>query len=255
MILKSEAQSRETHKSRMLDKLHSHVVCLGDADRSSRIRSLNFLSRELFKAAVPMDTSSRFIAEHLIDALVERLVSDPVEKCRELAMSIIESSAREVRLEDLATLGKRVIPAACPRLGRRLSREPVEELRLRCVTFYSKPYYVSRLIELCSTIFVRCAVELELECRDLAEYFVPSLIESLADTYPEAKRAAIIAVSNVSRVAPDGVHVFLTDLAQGLVANLTHQHVIWFLALCHVRKSTGEDANCRACLSCERLAL
>mmetsp|Transcript_30447 Transcript_30447/g.99843 ORF Transcript_30447/g.99843 Transcript_30447/m.99843 type:complete len:909 (+) Transcript_30447:76-2802(+) len=195
----------------MLDKLHSHVVCLGDADRSSRIRSLNFLSRELFKAAVPMDTSSRFIAEHLIDALVERLVSDPVEKCRELAMSIIESSAREVRLEDLATLGKRVIPAACPRLGRRLSREPVEELRLR-------------LIELCSTIFVRCAVELELECGDLAEYFVPSLIESLADTYPEAKRAAIIAVSNVSRVAPDGVHVFLTDLAQGLVANLTHQH-------------------------------
>ena len=66
---------------------------------------------------------------------------------------------------------------------------------------------------------------------------------ALADTYPEAKRAAITAVGEISRVTPDIVHIYLADLTQGLVSNLAHQHVTLSIFRQHYvnSKTTGKD--------------
>lgn len=197
-----------------LHKLQCNLDHLDDTDRSSRIYALNALTQALIQTpSAPLEIRLRFIADNLIEPLVDIVVSDPVEKCRDLSLSIIAAFACDFGANDLVVLARCFIPAACPKFGSGPFKESVEELRLR-------------LIETSSAILLRISYESKSKYGDLlAHTFLPSLIPALADTFYKAKQAAITAVCNVCRVSPCSVHVHLEDLTNKLISNLRHKHV------------------------------
>jgi len=196
-----------------LHKLQCNLDHLDDTDRSSRIYALNALTQALIQTpSAPLEIRLRFIADNLIEPLVDIVVSDPVEKCRDLSLSIIAAFACDFGANDLVVLARCFIPAACPKFGSGPFKESVEELRLR-------------LIETSSAILLRISYESKSKYGDLlAHTFLPSLIPALADTFYKAKQAAVTAVCNVCRVSPCSVHVHLEDLTNKLISNLRHKH-------------------------------
>lgn len=179
---------------------------LNNSDRSSRLNALHVLKRKVDSTPLPC-TDPYNVAE----ALVETLVSDAVESCRELALSILVDAVSGLGAKESLVLAHCFIPAASQRFGSPPDKEPVEELRLK-------------LIEACNALIVKCASELSEQDNKLVQRLVSCLIPALADTFPEVKRAAGVAISSVCHIAPSIIQVQFADLTKELASNLQHQH-------------------------------
>lgn len=71
-------------------KLQRDVNSLLDDNRSTRRRALERLKKEAVQATPPL---SKEVREELLDILLKpllRVLSDPVEKCREITVNIIQ---------------------------------------------------------------------------------------------------------------------------------------------------------------------
>lgn len=188
---------------------------VNDRDRLPRIHALDHLNRSLISTPISTAASDlriRFIADHLTKVFVEKLVNDPVERCRDLCLSIIVGLIQKLGTRDNCRLAHNLIPIISFRFGNTPEKEPVEELRLR-------------LIETCSAILSRTALEIGSAYTILfAQNFTMCLLPAMIDTFPRAKRAALSGICGLCRVAPQKIGLCFEHLAKILVSNLTHQH-------------------------------
>ena len=77
-----------THTHTHAQKLQRDVNCLSDESRSTRRRALERLRRETVAHSPPLPAPTlQALLELLLKPLL-KLFSDPVEKCRELAIAI-----------------------------------------------------------------------------------------------------------------------------------------------------------------------
>jgi hypothetical protein len=139
---------------------------VNDRDRLPRIHALDHLNRSLISTPISTAASDlriRFIADHLTKVFVEKLVNDPVERCRDLCLSIIVGLIQKLGTRDNCRLAHNLIPIISFRFGNTPEKEPVEELRLRsdisCDANICSARIEFRLIETCSAILSRTALE------------------------------------------------------------------------------------------------
>jgi dynein assembly factor 5 len=186
---------------------------LDSKDRASRIRALNLLKDKLTLAPGSLDIGDHSITYSLIEALANRVVNDPAERCRELSLTIINECLCDMDPEKIVMTARCIVPAAAERFGSQPFKEPVEELRLK-------------LIEICTKILLQAAPELSYECsHPITDILTFSLIFALTDTFPAGKRAAAMAISNLCRIAPWSINLHFVALIIELSTNLSHQHV------------------------------
>lgn len=82
--------------------------------------------------APPAGVLCSFFSKHLRKALLQ-LVSDPVEKCRETAIAIMDAFTARALLppQELVVLTAELVPLARSRVGVAPFAEPTEEIRLQ----------------------------------------------------------------------------------------------------------------------------
>jgi len=195
-----------------LDWQHYIGGTLDSKDKASRIRALNLLKDKLTLAPGSLDVGDHSITYSLIEALANRVVNDPAERCRELSLTIINECLRDMDPEKIVMTARCIVPAAAERFGSQPFREPVEELRLK-------------LIEICTKLLLQAASELSYErSHPITDILTFSLISALTDTFPAGKRAAAMAISNLCRIAPWSINLHFVALIIELSTNLSHQH-------------------------------
>ena len=147
-----------------------------------------------------------FVA-HLLGPLMAG-VSDPVEKCRELSLSILKASfgiASTALSHEVIVL---IIRCLCERIGEVPFLETSEELRLQ-------------VIELITLILNHPAYP---KTSDVDDVVLVALIKALTDTFPAAKRAGAELVCKLADNSPHAVRMCFKSLLKPLVGNALHQH-------------------------------
>ena len=113
-----------------------HLNSLQDQNRLTRRRALEAIRRELFTGEdVAPDRS---VVEAIIRPLL-RVFSDPVEKCRELAILTVSELFEST--EQPSSFLQCVIPTLVQRLAQPEITEPSEELRLKLVELVHSVIY------------------------------------------------------------------------------------------------------------------
>jgi dynein assembly factor 5 len=181
--------------------------CLGDDNRQTRKRALTNLSK-LPGAGHPPDKLA-VLWQETLRAPVLRLFADPVEKNRELAITLasdlIGAMDDKVAEESLT----HVMPAIVARIGAPVGImvEESEELRLL-------------LLELTRSLIKRCGVALATHLPEL----VLVLVASFSDPFPDAKKEGCACASVLGEAVPGHVETHCAALISGLAPALAHQH-------------------------------
>ena len=128
-----------------------HLNCLQDQNRLTRRRALEAIRNEIFSRDTNSVAPDRGVVEAIIRPLL-RVFSDPVEKCRELAIRTV-SEVLQLTQEPYSFL-QFVIPTLVQRLAQPEISEPSEELRLQ-------------LIELTRSTIDRCNIHVAPYLNDL----------------------------------------------------------------------------------------
>jgi len=188
-----------------LQQYQRDVNCLSDADRTTRKRALAKLATTV--AALASDAEAlTALWERLLRAPLLRLLADPVEKNRELAIALTASVLAALLAEPLLASLPHVVPTVVARVGP-AAAEPAEELRLQ-------------LLELLQHVARRAGPP-------LAAY-LPELVSALgagfADAFPDAKKVSCSICVQVCESLAGHIEPHVAGLARALAPALGHQH-------------------------------
>lgn len=174
--------SLEPHvSSEVLRGLARHLNCLGEANKSTRKRALECIKRETVDKKW-----SGVVLQELFSALLKPLLkclSDPMERCREIAITLIGDFVRCVPepQESLPYL----VPCLAQRFGEKEILEPAEELRL------SATEMLTLTVEVCG--------------KQLAPYLnemIDILQRTLLDPFSDVKRESCKCTVNLANCLP-----------------------------------------------------
>lgn len=186
-------------------KLTRHTNSLSDSNRATRKRGLEGVQKELFSESTITQTAVvKLIFKDLQPSLV-KLVSDPVEKCRELAITIIQKYVEST--SDFATVLPVIVPCFVQRLGQQDIIEPSEELRLQ-------------LSELETSLVLHSK---ELNGLYMDDY-IRVLQQTLVDPFYEVRKEACKCASILAKSAPQHFHLQSESLIKPLLQSISHQH-------------------------------
>jgi dynein assembly factor 5 len=146
-----------------------------------------------------MDGLLNFLLKPLLKEL-----SDPVEKCRELAIGIIAELCASMHVTDFLPL---LLPVLVSRLGSEEVTEPSEELRLQ-------------LLCLLSSLVQACACGMAPYLDDM----ILILQRTIVDPYPELKKESCHCVLHVATAVPVVFYQQSSSLVKPLLRCMTHQH-------------------------------
>ncbi|XP_019728640.1 dynein assembly factor 5, axonemal [Hippocampus comes] len=196
--------SLEPHvSSEVLRGLARHLNCLGEANKSTRKRALECIKRETVDKKL-----SGVVLQELFSALLKPLLkclSDPTERCREIAITLISEFVRCVPepQESLPYL----MPCLAQRFGEKEILEPAEELRL------SATEMLTLTVEVCG--------------KQLAPYLnemINILQRTLVDPFPDVKRESCKCTVNLANSLPEHFHMQAESLVKPLMQTIAHQH-------------------------------
>ena len=200
--MKSAATSLEVKFQRDLNRII-------DSDRSTRKRGLQKILDDVpWDSGIRPDEFTTFINETLLKLLMTT-ISDPIEKCRELTLLILQkifSGEKLLCCENVHDLIRKL----CQRIGENPFPEPAEELRLL-------------LVEITSKLFRFCTCKSS-NVEEISNVVLESLCKTLNDNFPAVKRSCAELISISSTITPKAVQLHLRSLLKGLTANVLHQH-------------------------------
>ena len=190
------------------DLLQQHqrdLNCLSDENRQTRLRALKKLAA-LPEGGHPPPTLLS-LWEHALRTPVLKLFSDPVEKVRELAITITTDLLRVFPPAGTIDTAPFLVPVVVSRVAGATIEEGAEELRLL-------------LLQL---------VELLLErARGAIGPSLPELVQllstSLNDSFPDAKKVSCTLTIQLARALPDLIVPHCASLSAALQPCLVHQH-------------------------------
>lgn len=198
----------------LLQKFQRDINRMSDSDRMTRKRGLQKLLEELpWKSGKQRGELEKLIAKNILFPLFEGL-SDPVEKCRELCISLLTSSLSVMRPGSLnSEIMLKMIRSLCDRLCDVPSKETSEELRLQ-------------ILELIKEIMIHAAFSSSFNSNpvEVADLLLSTMVKALLDSFPAAKRACAEIVCTISVFSPVSVRMCFKPLLKSLIGNATHQH-------------------------------
>jgi dynein assembly factor 5 len=195
-----------------------------DENRSTRRRALERLRKETVQNDA-LANDERDLFDFLLKPLL-RAFSDPVEKCRELAIEIITKLCLS-HPEQLSGSLALLLPVLVSRLGLEKIPEPSEELRLQLL------HLLSSLVEVCST-----------EMTPYLDDVILILQHTIVDPYPESKKESCQCVLLVANAIPQVFYQQSNSLVKPLLQPMAHQRSKVRLAAlqalgCVVRKGSA----------------
>ncbi|XP_071976570.1 dynein axonemal assembly factor 5 isoform X2 [Engystomops pustulosus] len=183
--------------------LARHLNCLNDENKSARRRALAAIQKEAEDRRLSSGVLQEVLGELLKPLL--RCLTDPMEKCRELAIHILTHCVRSVPRPEEAL--PYLVPAITQRLGGPEITEPSEELRLALTQL------LTLLVEVCG--------------RRLGPYLddmVRILQRTLVDPFPDVKKESCKCAANYARSIPEHFHMQSESLIKPLMQTISHQH-------------------------------
>lgn len=189
----------------VLQTIARHINCLSDENRNSRKRAMEGIRKETLGLKPTLDAPVFQAVFNEIAKPVLKLVSDPVEKCRELAIMYIADVMKQV--DCVPEYLPYIIPVFVQRLGQQEIVEPSEELRLEIVLV------LSTLIELSQ--------------KAMAPYLddvIKILQRTIADQFPELKKESCRCACKIARAIPPYFHQQSETLIKPLNESISHQH-------------------------------
>lgn len=175
------AAGDEHAAAEVLRGLARHLNCLNEDNKSTRKRAIELIKRE----TIDKGLSSSVLQEVFVAILKPLLkcLSDPMERCRETAITIITEFVRCVpKPEECLPY---LMPCLAQRLGEKEIQEPAEELRLSCVEM------LTLTSEVCG--------------KHLAPYLsemVNILQRTIVDPFPDVKRESCTCIINFAKCLP-----------------------------------------------------
>ena len=106
-----------------------HLNCLQDDNRNTRKRALEAIRKEVLPVNTFKDDQQAVV--HTVLRPLLHVFSDPVEKCRELAVILVAELVQA--LPEPSELLQHIVPTLVQRLAQPDIVEPSEELRLKLV--------------------------------------------------------------------------------------------------------------------------
>eukprot|EP00062_Callorhinchus_milii_P008954 gi/632952241/ref/XP_007891744.1/ PREDICTED: HEAT repeat-containing protein 2 [Callorhinchus milii] len=200
--------------------VNRHLNSLVHPSKRSRLRAL-----ECIRAESVQKPLSSGVLQRLLDACLKPLLqslSDPAERCRELAVQTLADFVRAVPEPRRAL--PYLIPALVQRLGQEELSEPAEELRLA-------------LLELLLLTVDVCGQQLAAYLDDM----VRILQRTIVDPFPEVKKKSCECASKYARWTPETFHMQSESLIKPLMQTISHQHSKVRVA---VIKATGTVIQC-----------
>lgn len=181
------AAGDEHAAAEVLRGLARHLNCLNEDNKSTRKRAIELIKRE----TIDKGLSSSVLQEVFVAILKPLLkcLSDPMERCRETAITIITEFIRCVpKPEECLPY---LMPCLAQRLGEKEIQEPAEELRLSCVEM------LTLTSEVCG--------------KHLAPYLsemVNILQRTIVDPFPDVKRESCTCIINFAKCVPGSLLLF-----------------------------------------------
>ena len=189
----------------ILQNINRNINCLGEDNRNTRKRAIEGIRKEIIGRKDGLD--GEIIQEVLNEIIrpVLKLVSDPVEKCREVSIDFLKDSiSKSSKPEEFLSF---IIPVLTQRLGQIDVVEPSEEIRLQSVVF------LTELVNLTQ--------------KHMVAYFddmVSILQRTIIDPYPEVKKESCKCTCALARAVPQHFHMQSESLIKPLLQSISHQH-------------------------------
>ena len=178
---------------------------LADENRNTRKRALEGIRKETLSGTTQL---KRDELQEVFDQLVKpllKILSDPVEKCRQLSVDLIAECVKLV--QDPSEYLSFVVPVLTQRLGQPEIVELSEELRLS-------------LVKLLTTVVELCQKRMAPYLDDL----IKILERTIMDPFPEVKKASCQCASLVAKTIPEQFHMQSETLIKPLLCSVSHQH-------------------------------
>lgn len=189
----------------IIQGLSRSLNCLGEESRFTRKKAMEGIIKDTLhrKPKVDGDILQGVLREVVKPCL--KLVSDPVEKCRELSLSFLCECMKSV--PDASEFLPYMIPVFVQRLGQQDIVEPSEEIRLNIVTL------LSELIPLTKK-----------KIGAYVDDLVKILQRTIVDPYPEVKKESCRCASLLAKATPESFHMQSENLINPLLQTISHQH-------------------------------
>ncbi|XP_068606399.1 dynein axonemal assembly factor 5-like [Brachionichthys hirsutus] len=189
--------------SEVLRGLSRHLNCLEGDNKAARRRALDQIRKETVNNGL-----SSGVLQEVFSALLKPLLkclSDPMERCRETALTTITEFIRCVPKpeESLPYL----VPCLARRLGDKDILEPAEELRLSAV-------------ELLALALEVCGKHLKPYLNEMMNI----LQKTIVDPFPDVKRESCECTVALATCLPEHFHMQAESLVKPLMQTITHQH-------------------------------
>lgn len=189
----------------VLQTIARHINCLSEENRNTRKRALEGIRKEVILKKPPLEPNvvQEILAEILKPLL--KTLSDPVEKCRNLAVDILSNAVKSTSKPD--ELLSYIIPVLVQRLGQQDVVETSEEVRLQLVVF------LHELVHLCKK-----------QTGPYVDDIVKILQRTVVDQYPDVKKESCRCVATYARTVPEQFHMQSESMIQPLLTTISHQH-------------------------------
>ncbi|XP_063446275.1 dynein axonemal assembly factor 5-like [Mytilus trossulus] len=197
--------SLDQNSNATLQGIARHINCLTEDNRNTRKRALEGIRKDTLDRNPSLQVSE---LTHILSEIIKPLLkafSDPVEKCRSLAISTVKDYCKVI--EKPVRFLPYIMPVLVQRLGQQDITESSEELRLL-------------LVEFCLDIVEFSGKDIHIFLDD----FIKILQRTLIDAYPEVKKESCRCSSAIAKSVPEYFHMQSETLIKPLLMSITHQH-------------------------------
>ncbi|XP_022319894.2 dynein axonemal assembly factor 5-like [Crassostrea virginica] len=197
--------SVDQNSNAVLQGIARHINCLGEENRNTRKKALEGIKKDTLQRKPTLEATELQLVFSEIAKPLLKIFSDPVEKCRELSISIFrEFMEKAERPDDCLPY---VMPVLVQRLGQQEVTEPSEEIRLMLAEF------LTQIVEFSGK-------KLSVYLDDL----VRILQRTILDPFPDVKKESCRCTSKVAKAIPEYFHMQSESLVSPLLMSITHQH-------------------------------
>ncbi|XP_033749456.1 dynein assembly factor 5, axonemal-like [Pecten maximus] len=195
----------DQNSNSVLQGIARHINCLSEDNRNTRKRALEGIRKDTVGRKPSLEQAETGVIFSEIIKPLLKCFSDPVEKCRELAILLVKDFLKVITdpQENLPY----IMPILVQRLGQQDIVETSEELRLELTGL---------LLDIVEFSGKKMAAYLD-DC-------IKILAKAIIDPFPEVRKESCKCAAKLAKAIPEYFQMMSESLIKPLLMTITHQH-------------------------------